>query len=74
MATDITDIIDTGFPSTRQIQNLIREKKTVEVKLVTGDLISGQVRWQDPQCLAITTPEGAVVQIWFHAIAFIKPQ
>ncbi|MBD0334871.1 MAG: RNA-binding protein hfq [Cyanobacteria bacterium Co-bin13] len=70
----MTTELDTGLPSTRQVQNLVRTKQNVEVKLMTGDLISGQLRWQDPQCIAVATADGAVVQIWFHAIAYLKPQ
>ncbi|MBD0268891.1 RNA-binding protein hfq [Pseudanabaena sp. FACHB-2040] len=70
----MTTELDTGLPSTRQIQNLLRTKQNIEVKLMTGDLISGQLRWQDPQCIAVSTADGAVVQIWFHAIAYLKPQ
>jgi host factor-I protein len=70
----MTTELDTGLPSTRQIQNLVRTKQDVEVKLLTGDLIHGQLRWQDPQCIAVATGDGAVLQIWFHAIAFVKLQ
>lgn len=45
--------LDTGLPSTRQIQTIIREEKEVEMKLSTGDLLTGKVRWQDPHCICI---------------------
>lgn len=63
---------NTGFPNSRQIQNLIKGKNTVEVKLTTGDQLFGQVRWQDPQCLCLETSDQSQFQIWKHAIAFIK--
>ena len=63
-----------GFPGVRQLQNLIRSKQAVDVKLVTGDIISGRVLWQDPQCLGIDSGDDKPVQIWQHAIAYIKPQ
>lgn len=62
----------TGFPSVRQVQNLIRDKATVEVKLITGDLISGRVVWQDPQCICLETEDQSKHQIWKQAIGFLK--
>lgn len=64
---------EAGLPSTRQIQNLIRAKQSVEVKLVTGDTLQGQIRWQDPNCISLST-DGATVQVWSHAIAYVKSQ
>ncbi|HEY9735391.1 MAG TPA: RNA-binding protein hfq [Trichocoleus sp.] len=68
----MTTEIDTGLPSTRQIQNLLRNKQSIEVKLTTGDVIQGKLRWQDSNCIAISTADGATMQIWFHAIAYLK--
>jgi host factor-I protein len=61
-----------GFPSVRQMQNLIRDQQSVEVKLLTGDLITGRVLWQDPHCICIETPDQKKHQIWQQAIGFIK--
>lgn len=69
MATEM----DTGLPSVRQIQSLIRDKRNVEVKLMTGDIITGQMVWQDVTCCCLATSDGARFQIWYHAIAFLKP-
>ncbi|WOD38329.1 Hfq-related RNA-binding protein [Nodosilinea sp. E11] len=62
----------TGFPSVRQVQTLIRDKSTVDVKLITGDLISGRVVWQDPQCICVETDDQSKHQIWKQAIGFLK--
>lgn len=62
----------TGFPSVRQLQTLIREKKTIEVKLLTGDLISGRVLWQDPHCICLEVEHQGKHQIWKQAIGFMK--
>ncbi|WP_017300002.1 Hfq-related RNA-binding protein [Nodosilinea nodulosa] len=62
----------TGFPSVRQVQNLIRDKDPVEVKLITGDVISGRVLWQDPQCICVETEDQRKHQIWKQAIGFLK--
>ncbi|MGB3138179.1 MAG: RNA-binding protein hfq [Nodosilinea sp.] len=61
-----------GFPSVRQVQNLIRDKAFVEVKLITGDVITGQVLWQDPQCICLETEDQRKHQIWKQAIGFLK--
>jgi host factor-I protein len=65
--------LETGLPSVRQIQGFIKEGEQVELKLVTQDLMSGQLRWQDPNCLCLITQDGPTI-IWRHAIAYIKPQ
>ncbi len=62
----------TGFPSVRQVQTLIRDKKPVEVKLLTGDLISGRVIWQDPHCICLEVENQGKHQIWKQAIGFMK--
>lgn len=61
-----------GFPSVRQVQTLIRDKKNVEVKLVTGDMISGRVLWQDPDCICIEVDGQGKHQVWKQAIGFLK--
>jgi host factor-I protein len=62
----------TGFPSVRQIQILIRDRNRVEIKLLTGDLLTGQVIWQDPDCLCLQTDDQTKHQIWKQAIGFLK--
>jgi host factor-I protein len=62
----------TGFPNVRQVQSLIRDKSSVEVKLMTGDLITGRVLWQDPDCICVETDDQRKHQIWKQAIGFLK--
>ncbi|MGF1566913.1 MAG: RNA-binding protein hfq [Nodosilinea sp.] len=62
----------TGFPSVRQVQTLIRDQKTVEVKLLTGDLVTGRVIWQDPHCICVATDDQHKHQIWKQAIGYLK--
>ena len=64
--------MDTNLPSTRQIQNLIKDKKEVEVKLLTNDLLVGRVLWQDTDCLSLVDNSTQTILIWRQAIAFIK--
>ncbi|MEM9245659.1 MAG: RNA-binding protein hfq [Cyanobacteria bacterium P01_F01_bin.153] len=64
----------TGLPSSRQVQNAIREKQEVEVKLLTDDLIVGKVSWQDQDCICIIDQYDQPTIVWRHAIAFLKPK
>jgi host factor-I protein len=70
MATEL----DTGLPSTRQIQILIREEKEVEMKLLTNDLITGKIRWQDNNCVCLVDQYDQSTVIWRQAIAYMKPK
>lgn len=63
--------LETGLPSTRLLQTYLRDKRTVEAKLVTGDTIVGPLSWQDPNCICIDA-EGEPVVIWRSALAYIK--
>ncbi len=65
---------DTSLPSVRQVQTLIKEKVTVELKLVTGDLIIGTFLWQDPVCVCVLDQANQQTTIWKQAVAYIKPQ
>ena len=64
--------MDTNLPSTRQLQNSIKDKKEVEVKLLTNDLLVGRIIWQDTDCLCLTDKSTQNILIWRQAIAFIK--
>ncbi|MEH2402457.1 MAG: RNA-binding protein hfq [Nostoc sp.] len=65
---------DTTLPSIRQVQNLIKQTIPVEFKLLTGDLITGRVLWQDPQCICIADENSQQTTVWKQAIAYIKPK
>lgn len=64
---------DTSLPSVRQVQNLIKEASQVEVKLSTGDVISGKILWQDLQCMLIEDSSGQKITIWKQVLAYMKP-
>ncbi|WP_390889335.1 Hfq-related RNA-binding protein [Leptodesmis sichuanensis] len=66
--------LETELPSVRQIQNLIREEQEVEFKLVTGDLLSGKIRWQDNYCIALIDQYDQATIVWRQAIVYIKPR
>lgn len=63
--------LDSGFPSTKLLQGVLRDKQAVEVKLVTGDTLNGILRWQDPNCLCVDT-DGQATVVWRSAIAYLK--
>lgn len=63
--------LETGLPSTKLLQTYLREKRTVEVKLVTGDTLQGPLLWQDPLCLCIAV-DGEPTLLWLSALALIK--
>jgi host factor-I protein len=70
----MTTELDVGLPSIRQIQNLIKEGTEVELKLSTGDLLAGRVRWQDPICLCIVDQYDQDTIVWRQAIVYLKPR
>ncbi|MBK1989079.1 hypothetical protein A0J48_016295 [Sphaerospermopsis aphanizomenoides BCCUSP55] len=67
-----TTEFDTTLPSIRQIQTWIKQKATVEFKLVTGDLITGKVFWQDHNCVCILDANNEQTTVWKLAIAYMK--
>lgn len=65
---------DTGLPSTRMVQNLIKEKKEVEIKLISDDLVMGKVLWQDQHCICLVDHYDQSTLVWRQAIAYLKPK
>lgn len=63
--------LDTGLPSTKWLQGALRDKQTVELKLVTGDTFNGTLRWQDPHCVCVEA-DGQATVVWRTAIAYLK--
>ncbi len=66
--------LDVNLPSIRQTQGLIKDKIGVEIKLLTNDIFTGRIVWQDPECLFVSDANDQKTLIYRHAIAFIKPQ
>lgn len=63
----------TGLPSVRQIQGLIKDATTVEIKLMTNELLSGILRWQDQDCIGLLSEDDQSIMIWRNALVYIKP-
>ncbi len=66
--------LDTGLPSVRQVQTAIKDGNEIELKLVTGDLVSGKVRWQDPHCICVMDHYEQSTIVWRQSIVFMKPK
>ncbi|BAY48297.1 hypothetical protein NIES4073_35760 [Kalymmatonema gypsitolerans NIES-4073] len=63
---------DTSLPSIRQIQNLIQQAATIQLKLLTGDTLTGKVIWQDAQCVCLVDENSQQTTVWKQAIAYIR--
>jgi host factor-I protein len=66
--------LETGLPSIRQVQTLIREGTEVELKLITNDLLTGKISWQDPACLCLFDHYNQPTIVWRQAIVYMKPK
>ncbi|HHP7245558.1 MAG TPA: Hfq-related RNA-binding protein [Elainellaceae cyanobacterium] len=66
--------LETGLPSVRQIQTLIRETREVELKLSTDDLLVGKISWQDSYCLCLVDQYDQPTIVWRQAIVYLKPK
>lgn len=64
---------DTALPSIVQVQTLIKQATIVELKLLSGELLTGKVGWQDQNCLCILNQNNQPTIVWRHAIAYLKP-
>lgn len=64
--------LDTGIPSFRWVQTVIRDRQTVAVKLVTGEEMGGRVRWQDPECICLLDDSETDILLWRGAIAWLR--
>ncbi len=67
-----TTEFDLSLPSIRQVQNLIKKAVPTELKLLTGDLVTGKVLWQDHHCVCVVDEHSQQITVWKQAIAYIK--
>ncbi len=65
---------NTDLPSIRKVQSYTKDKNSVEIKLLTNDVLAGTILWQDPNCLCLQDQNNQQILIWRHAIAFIRPK
>ncbi|WP_036479178.1 hypothetical protein [Myxosarcina sp. GI1] len=65
---------DTGLPSVRKVQDYIKDKQEVELKLVTDDLLFGKIIWQDDDCFCLVDHYDQQTMIWRQALVYLKPK
>ncbi|MFQ3679655.1 MAG: hypothetical protein SNJ60_04010 [Pseudanabaenaceae cyanobacterium] len=63
--------LDITLPSVRALHRLMREQRPVRLILKTGDTLTGQVRWLDPECLCLEEA-ATVTVVWQRAIATLQ--
>ncbi len=68
-----TTEFDISLPSIRQVQNLIKKVTKTELKLLTGDIVTGKLIWQDHYCVCLVDENSQQMTVWKQAIAYIKP-
>jgi host factor-I protein len=66
------NLFDTGLPSIRQVQTLIRDQQSVEVKVTTGDTVVGALTWQDANAICVKEATGQNIILMRGAIAYVK--
>jgi host factor-I protein len=65
---------DTSLPSNRQIQNLIKQASPIDIKLITNEILTGKVIWQDHHSICLVDENNQQTIVWKQAIAYIKPK
>jgi host factor-I protein len=63
--------LNTSLPSTRKMHSFIREKQEIQVKLLTGEVVTGRLLWLDEHCLMIESGDEKMM-VWVNAIAYVK--
>ncbi len=63
---------DTALPGVRQVQNYIKDKQEVELKLVTDDLMVGKIIWQDADSICIMDHYNQQTLVWRQALVYLK--
>ncbi|MGV2831003.1 Hfq-related RNA-binding protein [Myxosarcina sp. GI1(2024)] len=65
---------DSGLPSVRKVQDYIKDKQEVELKLTTDDLLVGKIIWQDNDCLCLIDHYDQQTIVWRQALVYLKPK
>ena len=65
--------LDTSLPSIRHFQELIRNRKLVQIKINSGESLEGVLAWQDVHYLALREPMGeSVLLINREAVVLVR--
>lgn len=63
---------DTALPGVRQVQNYIKDKQEVEIKLITDDLMVGKIIWQDADSLCLMDHYNQQTLVWRQALVYLR--
>lgn len=67
--------VESNYPSFRLLQGYIKDSQTIELKLLTGEVVAGTLIWQDVHCLCLQSGEPPTsTLVWRQAIAYIQPK
>ncbi|MDX2271456.1 MAG: RNA-binding protein hfq [Cyanobacteriota bacterium] len=61
-----------GLPSIRWLQKALQDRQSLEIKLINGEVLLGQLKWQDPDCIYFALDTGSEILLWKQAVAYIK--
>ncbi|MBR8836130.1 MAG: RNA chaperone Hfq [Stigonema ocellatum SAG 48.90 = DSM 106950] len=67
-----TTEFDISLPSIRYVQNLIKKATPTELKLLTGEIVTGKIIWQDQYCVCLVDENTQQITVWKQAIAYVK--
>jgi host factor-I protein len=62
---------NTGLPSVRFVQRLIKDQKTVEVKTLSSEVFNGKVLWQDSLCICLQEANNQQRLIWKQTLMYL---
>lgn len=65
---------DTGLPSVRFVQKLIKDKTPIELKTLSNEVFQGTILWQDAQCICLQDSGNRQSLLWKQAVMYIREQ
>jgi host factor-I protein len=63
---------DTGLPSVRFVQKMIKDKTPVEIKTLANEVFVGTVLWQDSQCICLQGSDNRQCLLWKQAMMYLR--
>ena len=65
---------DPGLPSVKQVQSYIQEKREVEIKLSTDDLLVCRILQLNFNCLYLVDQYDKPTLFWQHYLVYLRPK
>ncbi len=65
---------DTGLPSVRFVQKMIKEKTPIELKTLSNEVFQGTVLWQDVHCICLQGSDNRQSVLWKQAVMYVREQ